>query len=101
MLVGLSLMAAAFCSVFLLGVNSKLLRDDKIMAAAIVSWLITIANYATMWVIVHTDLPTVEYILWAGTGGSTGITLSQYFYKWFEKLGDKNVCEDNHGLSGA
>ncbi|ATW62351.1 hypothetical protein Delta_p36 [Pseudomonas phage Delta] len=37
---------SAFFQVFLLGLNSKLLRDDKIKAGFVVSWCITLAQFA-------------------------------------------------------
>lgn len=76
---------AAFFSVFLLGLNSKILRDDRIAAGAFVSWLITISQYAMTWAIIHSELTPLQYLLAAGVGGSTGITMSQYFYKWIQK----------------
>lgn len=75
---------AAFAQVFLLGLNSKILRDDKIMAAAITSWLITISQYGMVWAVTNAGLSAESYILWAGTGGSIGITLSQYAYRWYD-----------------
>jgi len=68
---------AAFAQVFLLGLNSKILRDDKILAAAITSWLITISQYGMVWAVTNAGLSATSYILWAGMGGSMGITLSQ------------------------
>jgi len=76
---------ASFCSVFLLGLNSKLLRDDHIIGGAIVSWFITVTQFALTWAVVHAGLSPLEYILWAGLGGSAGITISQYLYKWYSK----------------
>tara|TARA_R110000851_G_C12656976_1_gene520909 strand:- start:5 stop:262 length:258 start_codon:yes stop_codon:yes gene_type:complete len=84
MLIGLLVCVSAFSTVFLLGMNSKMIRDDKILAAAIISWLITCAQYAMTWAVIHAGLGTMEYILWAGVGGCTGITLSQYCYKWWK-----------------
>tara|TARA_R110000851_G_scaffold244874_1_gene397601 strand:- start:73 stop:357 length:285 start_codon:yes stop_codon:yes gene_type:complete len=85
MIMELLVFTAAFFSVFLLGLNSKLMRDDKIVAGALVSWFITCSQYAMTWVVVHAELATVTYLLCAGAGGSIGITISQYFYKWLTK----------------
>ena len=76
---------AAFAQVFLLGLNSKILRDDKILAAAITSWLITIAQYGMVWAVTNAGLSSTSYILWAGMGGSMGITLSQYAYRLYQR----------------
>lgn len=81
MLMGFLVFCSAFASVFLLGLNSKILRDDHIMAGAIVSWFITMSQFGLTWSVVHAGLSALEYILWSGTGGSLGITLAQYFYK--------------------
>ena len=82
MLMGLLVLVAAFATVFFLGLNSKMLRDDRVLAAALISWLITISQFAMTWAVVNAGLAPLEYILWAGAGGCTGITFSQYFYKW-------------------
>ena len=76
---------AAFGSVFFLGLNSKLLRDDKILAGFCVSWMITLTQFATVWAIANAALSTPIYLLVAGFGGSIGLTCSQYFYKWYDK----------------
>ena len=76
---------ASFFSVFLLGFNSKLLRDDHIALAAFVSWLITVAQYSMTWAVFSAGLSVQEYLFWAGLGGSVGITVSQFFYRWLDK----------------
>jgi hypothetical protein len=75
---------ASFFSVFLLGFNSKLLRDDHIALASFVSWLITIAQYGMTWAVFSAGLSAPQYLFWAGLGGSCGITISQYFYRWLD-----------------
>lgn len=71
---------AAFSSVFLLGINSKILRDDHILAGAVISWFITISQYFMTWAVFNAGLEPTQYILWAGVGGSAGITAAQYGY---------------------
>ena len=83
---GLLVCAAAFGTVFFLGLNSKMLRDDRIAIAALISWFITISQFAMTWAVVHAGLSPIAYLLWAGVGGSVGITLSQYFYFWLDKF---------------
>ena len=75
---------AAFAQVFLLGLNSKILRDDKILAAAITSWLITISQYGMVWAATNAEFSSEAYILWAGTGGSIVITLARFAYRWYD-----------------
>lgn len=91
MMMGLLVCAAAFGTVFFLGLNSKMLRDDRTMAAAIISWFITVAQFAMTWAVVHAGLSPTAYILWAGVGGCAGITLSQHFYIWLDKFRRNNV----------
>lgn len=73
---------AAYFTVLLLGLNSKILRDDRVLSAFAVSWGITLAQTATTYIIAHVDLPTWTYIWWAGWGGSLGIVSSHYLYKY-------------------
>jgi len=80
----LLVLVAAFVSVFMMGLNSKILRDDYIMAGAVTSWLITISQYAMTWAVVHAGLSSPVYIFWAGVGGSAGITAAQYAYAWMD-----------------
>ena len=61
------------------------MRDEKIAAAAMVSWFITISQFALTWAVIHAKLSPAEYILSAGLGGSIGITVSHYFYVWADK----------------
>jgi len=82
----LLVLIAAFFSVFLLGLNSKILRDDHIMMGAVVSWFITLSQYAMTWAVFEAGLSAIEYLLFAGIGGSVGITIAQYFYKWLDKV---------------
>lgn len=95
MLMYLLVFVAAFFSVFLLGLNSKILRDDHIAFGAVVSWFITLAQYAMTWAVFEAGLSAAEYILAAGFGGCFGITCSQYFYKWLDKIWLKKgeACE--------
>ena len=75
---------ASLFSVFLMGLNSKILRDDHILLGSLISWFITIAQYAMTWAVFEAGLSPAEYLLTAGAGGSLGITASQYFYRWLD-----------------
>tara|TARA_R110000744_G_C18937543_1_gene513936 strand:- start:206 stop:502 length:297 start_codon:yes stop_codon:yes gene_type:complete len=76
---------AAFFSVLLLGLNSRLMRDNHWLGAAGVSWLITVAQYAMTWAVLHAKLSPESYIFFAGVGGSIGITASHFMYAYWEK----------------
>jgi hypothetical protein len=78
----LLVLIASFASVFFMGINSKVIRDNYVLLGAILSWFITVANYAMMWAVLEAELSPVEYILIAGLGGSIGITLAQYAYNY-------------------
>lgn len=77
--------SSAFFQVFLLGLNSKLLRDDKILAGFFVSWMITLAQFGYIWAVAHSNIETIPFLVISGLGGSLGITFAQYFYKWYDK----------------
>jgi hypothetical protein len=80
----LMIFVSAFFQVFLLGLNSKLLRDDKIAAGFVVSWLITLAQFAYIWAVAHASIAASPFLIISGLGGSIGITVAQYFYKWYD-----------------
>lgn len=80
----LLIFTSAFCQVFLLGLNSKLLRDDKIFAGFVVSWMITLAQFGYIWSVANSHLGVMVFLLISGAGGSSGITASQYFYRWYD-----------------
>lgn len=75
---------SAFFQVFLLGLNSKLLRDDKIVAGFFVSWMITLAQFAYIWAVAHSNISTGVFLIVSGFGGSIGITAAQFFYRWYD-----------------
>ncbi|HCU2081788.1 TPA: hypothetical protein OUI22_000405 [Pseudomonas aeruginosa] len=82
---GVLIFTSAFAQVFLLGLNSKLLRDDKIAAGFVVSWMITLAQFGYIWAVAHSRIDTVPFLVISGFGGSIGITSAQYFYRWYDK----------------
>jgi predicted AlkP superfamily pyrophosphatase or phosphodiesterase len=86
MLMYLVVLLSAFIAVFLLGVNSKMMRDDRIVWAMIISWFICAAQYGLTWAIVFADLSVTEYMIFSGAGGSLGIGASQPFYNWLAGL---------------
>ena len=85
----LMIFAASFMQVFSLGLNSKFLRDDKIIHGFVGSWFITAASFTQVWVISHADLTPAMLFLFGGLGGSLGITFAQWFHKryFINKLG--------------
>ena len=82
---GALIFTSAFSQVFLLGLNSKMLRDDKIMAGFVVSWFITLAQFSYIWAVANSNITTIPFLVISGLGGSIGITVAQYFYKWYDR----------------
>lgn len=81
---------AAYFTVMLLGLNSKIMRDDRVLAAFVVSWGITLSQTAATYIIAHVNLPIPLYILWAGWGGSLGIVSAHYLYN---RIPNKRVTQ--------
>ncbi|AWY03057.1 holin [Pseudomonas phage SCYZ1] len=82
---------SAYFQVFLLGLNSKLLRDDKIKAGFVVSWCITLAQFAYIWAVGNSHLSIGWFLFVSGWGGAIGITTAQYFYRWYDKTFHKSA----------
>ncbi|KAB2412895.1 hypothetical protein F9C29_36960, partial [Enterobacter hormaechei] len=59
---------SALFQVFLLGLNSKLLRDDKIKAGFVVSWCITLAQFAYIKAVASSHLGIGWFIVVSGWG---------------------------------
>ena len=76
---------AALGQVFFLGISSKLLRDDRILAGFIISWFITLTQYTFIYCVTQAGLSTTEFLLSAGLGGSLGITAAQYVYTFNQR----------------
>ena len=77
-----ALFLASFFNVFLLGLNSQFVRDQRVAIVFILSWGISSAQFVFTRVIALTEAPTLAFCS-AGLGGSFGICLSIYFYRWF------------------
>lgn len=75
---------ASFSQVFLLGLNSQFVRDQKMVRVFIVSWFISLAQFAFIRAISLTDDTTLAFLA-SAIGGSVGITGSVAFYKWLGK----------------
>lgn len=71
---------AAYFTVLLLGLQSKIMRDDKWFAAFFTSWGITIAQFGTVYAIAHSILPAFWFVFVSGWGGSLGIVSSHFLY---------------------
>jgi len=85
MLAALVVFTAAYSTVMLLGLQSKLMRDNKWQMSFFTSWLITFAQTASTYAVAHNVLPIEWYIVWSGAGGSLGIVSAHFVYEWYDR----------------
>jgi hypothetical protein len=78
----LFLFFASFFNVFLLGLNSQFVRDQRVAMVFVLSWGISSSQFVFTRVIAITPNPGIAFLA-AGFGGSLGICSSIYFYRWF------------------
>ncbi len=76
-------LASYFC-VLLLGVQSKLMRDDHWFICFFISWMIMFAQTAVTWSIANNHLGMTLYLFVSGWGGSLGIVSSHFVYLWYD-----------------
>lgn len=76
---------AAFAAVLLLGLQSKLMRDNNWQVSFFVSWLIMFAQTAGTYAIANNTLPIGWYLFSSGWGGSLGIVSAHFVYEWYDK----------------
>lgn len=76
---------AAYFTVLLLGLQSKIMRDDFWFAAFFTSWGITLAQTATTYAIAHNVMPIGWFVFVSGWGGSLGIVSSHFLYNVWRK----------------
>ncbi len=79
------LFVGQFANVLLLVLNSRLLRDDKVIPAVLISWLITAAQLSFVYIIKITNLDIEWLYLASALGGSCGVACAHYFYVWVNK----------------
>ena len=90
MLAALTVFGAAYVAVLLLGLQSKLMRDDRWQMCFFVSWCIMGAQTAGTYAIAHSILPLWGYLLAAGWGSSLGIVTAHFVYAWYDRRLEKN-----------
>lgn len=89
MLAALTVFGAAYAAVLLLGLQSKLMRDDRWQMCFFVSWMIMFSQTIGTYAIAHSILPTWAYLLAAGWGSSLGIVSAHFVYAWYDRLREK------------
>lgn len=89
-----ALFLASFFNVFLLGLSSQIVRDQRVAAAFSISWCISSAQFLYTRYVTSTDDPLTAFLA-SGAGGSIGIVASIYFYRWYQGRAPKSGKTDN------
>ena len=92
---GVLVFVASYFSVLLLGLQSKLMRDDHWQASFFVSWLIMLSHTAVTWSIANNSLGIPLYLFISGWGSSLGIVSSHFLYAWYDNKFHKNDLHDD------
>lgn len=79
-----ALFFASFFNVFLLGLSSQIVRDQRVVAAFTISWFISTSQFLYTRYVTATDEPLIAFLS-SGAGGSIGIVASIYFYRWYQR----------------
>ena len=80
------ILLASFGSVFLLALNSQFNRDRLAIRCALMSWLISVAQFVITRLIATTPEGDMMYLFLAsGTGSSAGMYFSIKFYVWLHR----------------
>jgi FtsH-binding integral membrane protein len=77
------LFIATFGNVFLLGLSSQFVRDQKIAQAFTISWGITWCQFLFARISANTTDADMALFV-SGWGGSLGIVASILFYRWYQ-----------------
>ncbi|MDF3127415.1 hypothetical protein [Rheinheimera sp. 1928-s] len=77
------LFIATFGNVFLLGLSSQFVRDQKIALAFTISWGITWCQFLFARISANTTDADMALFV-SGWGGSLGIVASILFYRWYQ-----------------
>lgn len=85
MFAALAVFGAAYATVMLLGLQSKLMRDNNWRMSFFTSWFITFAQTGSTYAIAHNALPIEGYLFFSGLGGSVGIVSAHFVYDWYDR----------------
>ena len=92
---GTLVFVASYFSVLLLGLQSKLMRDDRWQVSFFVSWFIMLTHTAVTWSVANNSLGIPLYLLISGWGSSLGIVSSHFLYVWYDNKFHKNDLHDD------
>ena len=70
---------AQFAQIFALVMNSKLMRDDRWVVAMCNSWLISLTQFAFVYIVAQTPDPLVTFLV-SASGASLGCGASHHIY---------------------
>lgn len=84
---------ASFLSVFLLGLQSQFVRDQRIALCFTMSWFISASQFIYTRVTALTESPELAFIS-SGIGGSAGIVASIYFYRFYQRRTQRDTPND-------
>lgn len=87
------LFAASFLSVFLLGLQSQFVRDQRAALCFAISWFVSASQFTYTRITAMTESPELAFIS-SGLGGSVGIVASIYFYRWFSPWYQRRTNRD-------
>lgn len=74
---------ASFFNVMLLGLQSQIVRDQRMAAAFSISWGISVSQYVYTYTVARADgIDAIMTFLSAATGGSLGIVTSILLYRY-------------------
>ena len=92
---GVLVFIASYFSVLLLGLQSKLMRDDHWQVSFFVSWLIMLSHTAVTWSVANNSIGIPLYLFISGWGSSLGIVSSHFLYVWYDNKFHKNDLHDD------
>ena len=81
---GIMVFLASYLCVFLLGFQSKLMRDNRWISSFFTSWMITVSQTGLTWAVANNHLGIPLYIAIAGFGGALGIVSAHFFYLFYD-----------------
>ena len=92
---GTLVFVASYFSVLLLGLQSKLMRDDRWQVSFFVSWFIMLSHTAVTWSVANNSIGIPLYLFISGWGSSLGIVSSHFLYVWYDNKFHKNDLHDD------
>lgn len=77
------LFLSQFGAVQVMILSSKLIQNDRVLLAMLNSWLITLTQFAFVYIITTSTYSVPEKIFFSGLGGSLGVGSGWWIYNKF------------------